>query len=70
VKRRDAIRKIGNAATQRGVTWEPFKEGGNHTIYLLGGKHIPIARRSEIDDGLAEKVFKECEEVLGHRWWR
>ena len=70
VKRREVIRKIGKAAVQRGVVWEPFKEGGNHTIYLLGGKRIPVARHAEIDDGLAEKMFRECEEVLGRGWWR
>jgi len=47
MKRRDVIRKIGKAAGQRGVVWEPFKEGG-----------------------LAEKMFRECEEVLGRGWWR
>jgi hypothetical protein len=67
----DVIRKIGKAAAQRGVAWEPLTEGGNHTIYLLGGKRIPVARRhTEIDDGLAEKMFGECEDVLGRGWWR
>ncbi|HEX9519717.1 MAG TPA: hypothetical protein VF940_26520 [Streptosporangiaceae bacterium] len=70
MKRRDVIRKISKAAGQRGVVWEPFKEGGNHTIYLLGGKRIPVPRHTEIDDGLAEKMFRECEEVLGRGWWR
>ncbi len=70
MKRRDVIRKIGKAAGQRGVVWEAFKEGGNHTIYLLGGKRIRVPRHTEIDDGLAEKMFRECEEVLGRGWWR
>ena len=64
------IRKIGKAAGQRGVVWELFKEGGNHTIYLLGGERIPVPRHTEIDEGLAEKMFRECEEVLGRGWWR
>jgi hypothetical protein len=70
IKPRDVVRKIGKAAGQRGVVREPFKEGGNHTIYLLGGKRIPVSRHTEIDDGLAEKMFRECEEVLGRGWWR
>jgi hypothetical protein len=45
--------------------WAVHKEGANHTIYLLGGKRIPVERHAEIDDLLAEKIFKECEEVLG-----
>lgn len=47
-----------------------IEQGANHSIYMLAGKRIPIARHTEIDDLLAEKVFKECEEVLGGRWWR
>jgi hypothetical protein len=70
VKRKDVIRKINQAATSRGIQWHLHSEGANHTIYLLGGKRIPIARHAEIDDLLAERVFKECEEVLGSRWWR
>ncbi len=70
MKRRDVIGRIGKAAAQAGVVWEPFKEGGSHTIYLLGGKRIPVPRHTEIDDGLAEKMFRECEEVLGRGWWR
>lgn len=50
------------------MRWELFTEGGNHSIYLLAGKKIPIERHTEIDDGLAERIFKECEEVLGRRW--
>jgi hypothetical protein len=30
----------------------------------------PRAGAAEIDDLLAEKVFKECEDILGGRWWR
>ncbi len=40
MKRRDVIGRIGKAAAQAGVVWEPFKEGGSHTIYFLGGKRI------------------------------
>ncbi len=29
-----------------------------------------VPRHTEIDDGLAEKMFRECEEVLGRGWWR
>jgi len=36
----------------------------------FGGKRIPVPRHPEIDDGLAEKMFRECEEVPGRGWWR
>jgi hypothetical protein len=70
VKRRAVIKKIEQGAKDKDVSWTFHSEGANHTIYMLAGKRIPIARHSEIDDLLAEKVFKECEEVLGGRWWR
>jgi hypothetical protein len=70
VKRRDVIKKIEQGAKDKGVSWAFDKEGANHTIYKLAGKRIPIERHTEIDNLLAEKIFKECEEVLGQRWWR
>jgi hypothetical protein len=70
VKRRAVIKKIEQGAKHKGVAWVLHSEGANHSIYMLAGKRIPIERHSEIDDLLAEKVFKECEEVLGRRWWR
>ena len=70
MKRRAVIKKIEQGAKRSGVSWTLHSEGANHAIYMLGGKRIPIERHTEIDDLLAEKVFKECEEVLGKRWWR
>jgi hypothetical protein len=70
VRRRAVIRKIEKGAKAKAVSWVLYGEGANHSIYLLGGKRIPIGRHTEIDDLLAEKLFKECEEVLGARWWR
>jgi hypothetical protein len=70
VKRRAVIKKIEQGAKDKDVAWTLHSEGANHTIYMLAGKRIPIARHNEIDDLLAERVFKECEEVLGGRWWR
>jgi hypothetical protein len=70
VRRRDLIKTIEKAARRREVTRTVHSEGGRHTIYKLAGKRLPIERHTEIDDLLAEKIFKECEEVLGSRWWR
>jgi hypothetical protein len=70
VKRKAVIKKIEQGAKDKGVLWMLHSEGANHTIYMLAGKRIPIVRHTEIDDLLAEKVFKECEEILGGRWWR
>lgn len=70
MKRRALIKKIEAEAKRQGIPWVLDYEGARHTIYKLGGKKIPVERHSEIDNLLAEKVFKECEEVLGLRWWR
>jgi hypothetical protein len=37
---------------------------------IKGGARIPIPRHVEIDDNLAEQIFKECEPELGERWWK
>lgn len=70
MKRRDLIKTIEQAARMRDISWTVHSEGARHTIYKLAGKRIPIERHTEIDNLLAEKIFKECEEVLGSRWWR
>ncbi len=46
------------------------RQGANHTVYKLDGLMIPIVRHREMDDGLARKVFEECESKLGKGWWR
>lgn len=70
MKRRDVIGRIAKAAKQEGITWKIAREGGRHTVYSLNGLMIPIARHSEIDDRMAETIFKECEPELGRRWWK
>jgi hypothetical protein len=37
---------------------------------IKGGARIPIPRHVEIDDNLAEQIFKECEPESGERWWK
>ncbi|MGW6730718.1 hypothetical protein ACWF9G_32870 [Nocardia sp. NPDC055029] len=69
-KRSELIKKIAEAARTGDVTWELAREGGNHSVFKLGGKQIPIGRHAEIDDRLAVTIYKQCEEVLGKGWWR
>lgn len=47
-----------------------MREGANHTVYSLDGLMIPIARHNEIDNQLAEIIYKECAAKLGRDWWR
>jgi hypothetical protein len=46
------------------------REGGNHAVYSLDGLMIPMPRHNEIDDRLAQQIYKECEPKLGKGWWR
>lgn len=69
-KRADVIKKITAGAKAKEVSFEFDREGGNHTIYNLGGAMIPIARHKEIDNLMAKKIYQECEEKLGKDWWK
>jgi hypothetical protein len=31
---------------------------------------VPIARHNEIDNHMAEIIYKECADKLGKDWWR
>jgi hypothetical protein len=70
MKRRDVIKKIGDTAKRRGLSWELDRNGANHDVYTLDGLVIPIPRHREIGEQLAVALFKECESKLGRRWWR
>jgi len=69
-RRREVIKKVRTAARRRGLEWFAAREGANHTVYNLDGLMIPIARHSEIDNQMAEIIFKECAAKLGKDWWR
>jgi hypothetical protein len=69
-KRRDVVSTIAGEARTKGVSWELAREGANHTVYSLDGLLIPIARHNEIDNVMAQKIYKECEAKLGKGWWR
>lgn len=60
MKRREVIKKISKEAKRQDIHWDVHTEGGRHTIYLLGGKKIPIERHNDIDDGLAEKISRNA----------
>jgi hypothetical protein len=70
MKRRELVRRIAKRARQVDAQWAFVREGANHTIYELGGMVIPIPRHTELDGPAPEMIFKECEPVLGKRWWK
>jgi len=70
MKRKDVIKKVGDAAKRRGLIWELARNGANHDVYSLDGLVIPIPRHRELGEQLAVGLLKECEPKLGRRWWR
>lgn len=45
-------------------------EGGNHTVVILDGMRFPVARHNEIDNIMAEVIYKQAEAKLGKGWWK
>lgn len=45
-------------------------EGGRHTLLILDGLRIPVARHTEIPDLDAQNIYKEAEPKLGEDWWK
>lgn len=70
MKRRDAIRKIADAAKRADVDWSPLRDMGSHQIWSLGGQRVSVPRHRELAEGTAEAIFKALEEKLGKDWWR
>lgn len=69
-KPREIVKKIRTAAKRKGLTFEYAGEGGRHTHYRLDGILIPIPRHAEVDNDLAEIIYRECQDKLGKGWWR
>jgi hypothetical protein len=61
---------IAAEADRQGPVFEIEREGSNHTIYRLGTIRVPVPRHGEVGSGLTEAILKECEPVLGRRWWK
>ena len=68
-KRRDRLKRLRRAAKDTGVDVEEI-EGGRHTLMVLDGLRIPVARHNEIPDRDAQNIYKEAEPKLGKDWWR
>jgi hypothetical protein len=71
VKTEQMIREIRKAVKARGLIFEVVRSSGKHDIWRLGGTvRIPIPRHSEIGPKMEFEIRKQCEPVLGLRWWR
>lgn len=69
-KRRDIVKAIRAEARRQGVNFHAEREGANHTVYNLDGLMVPIARHNEIDNRMAEVIYKEAAAKLGKGWWK
>ncbi len=70
MKKRELLRRIARQAKERKVEWVFDGPGSKHDIWILKGRKIPVPRHTEIGEGLAEDIFKDCEFALGKRWWK
>lgn len=69
-KKRDLIKRLEKAAKSSGLIFIYDRAGGNHDVYKLDGKPIPIPRHNEINEMTAEGIYKQAESKLGKRWWK
>ncbi len=69
MKRRDLIRRIGEAARDRGLTWEIVRQGADHEVCALESHRITIPRHREIVEHTARGVMTAFEEEFGTGWW-
>lgn len=70
MKRRDVIRRLHQAAHDADVEVTIVRDTGPHTIYAVGGQRVSIPRHREVQQGTAEAIFRQVENVLGKGWWR
>ncbi|MCQ4618472.1 toxin HicA [Corynebacterium sp. CCUG 59401] len=57
-KRRDILRAIAQYAKDTGQELV-IKEGANHTRIWVGDKYTTLGRHKEIDDLMADKIYKQ-----------
>ena len=69
-RRRDVLKRVKQRAQASRVSWMLDHERANHSVYKLDGLVIPIPRHNEIDNRLAELIYKQCAAKLGEDWWR
>ncbi len=69
-KRRDIIKTIAATAKRRGLAFGLEREGASHSVYNLDGLMIPIGRHNDLDNQMAEIIYKEAAAKLGKRWWK
>jgi len=66
-KRRDIIKTIAAAAKRQGLAFGLEREGASHSVYSLDGLMTPIGRHNDLDNQMAEIIYKEAAAKLVSR---
>ncbi|WEV67056.1 type II toxin-antitoxin system HicA family toxin [Bifidobacterium sp. ESL0769] len=59
VQRKLLVKQIKKEAKAKGAEFYHRRQGGNHEIYYLNNRMIPIPRHKEIAKHQAETIMKE-----------
>lgn len=64
MKRRDLIRQFEAIARERGASVTLVREGGAHTVYLVGVVRIVVPRHREINELTARGIIDDVRRGL------
>lgn len=63
MRKQALIKKLRTMARDGGHDLFLEREGGNHTVYVINGRRIPIPRHNEIAEGTARAIIRQAEEA-------
>lgn len=64
-RRKLIIKKLRQAAKQRGLDFYLLRQGSRHEVYCLDGLRIPIPRHNEVSERTTLDIINESEQKLG-----
>ena len=70
MRRRELLKRIREAAKVQGLELGEVREGGNHSIFAVGGFKFAVPRHNEINEYTAQAIMKDLSDQLGEDWWR
>jgi hypothetical protein len=70
MKHDELIRRIRKAAKRRGLEVTLERWEGDHEQWRVGTVLVSVPRHRDIGPKMEFEIYRDCEPVLGHRWWR
>lgn len=71
MKRTALLKRIAQAAGDKGIEWTFVRAGGQHDVYRLGASvQVSIPRHREINEITAAAILKTAGKELGEEWWQ